>query len=187
MQVGPSALPRWILSAAKVPKLMGDDMTGSTQNLWPRRSARTSLAVLLSLLVLPSGFAGTPSNSTASEALPSVDHILVEVSNMKASLAFYRDLLGLRVKSGGGDFVMLEAGNTSIALWSKRWDWEAMKAPTQQPGFGMYPHFKVANARALVERARRAGYKIVQEPKKYPWGTEAFIADPDGYIWAIIS
>ena len=81
---------------------------------------------------------------------------------------------------------MLEAGYTSIALWTKHWDWEGAKSPGQQPGFGMYPHFKVASAGAIVERARRAGYKIVQEPKKYPWGTEAFIADPDGYIWAII-
>lgn len=54
-------------------------------------------------------------------------------------------------------------------------------------GSACTPHFKVANAGAIVERARRAGYKIVQEPRKYPWGTEAFIADPDGYIWAIIS
>ncbi len=164
-------------------------MTGTIKNLWQRRSARTTtLAVLLSLLVLPSGRPGTPQNSkTARKAPPIVDHILVEVSNMKASLAFYSDMLGLRVKSDGGDFVMLEAGNTSIALWSKHWDWEAAKAPTQQPGFGMYPHFKFADAGAVVERARRAGYKIVQEPKKYEWGTEAFIADPDGYIWAIIN
>jgi lactoylglutathione lyase len=160
---------------------------GSINNLRQQRSARTTaLAVLLSLLVLPSGRAATPKKSTAREAPPLVDHILVEVSNMKASLAFYRDLLGLRLKSGEGDFVMLEAGNASIALWTKHWDWEAAKSPTQQPGFGMYPHFKVADAGAVVERARRTGYKIVQEPKKYPWGTEAFIADPDGYIWAII-
>lgn len=115
-------------------------MTGSTKNLWQRRTTRTaSVVVLLSLLVLPSIRAGTPQNPTASKASPPVDHILVEVSNMKASLGFYRDLLGLQVKSGGGDFVMLEACNTSIALWTKRWDWEGAKSRGQQPGFGMYP------------------------------------------------
>ncbi len=51
----------------------------------------------------------------------------------------------------------------------------------------MYPHFAVSDAAAIVDRARQAGYRIVQEPKKYGWGTEAFIADPDGYIWAFVS
>jgi len=51
----------------------------------------------------------------------------------------------------------------------------------------MYPHFKVNNVSDVVERARKAGYAIVQEPKHYLWGTEAFVADPDGYIWALIS
>jgi uncharacterized glyoxalase superfamily protein PhnB len=43
------------------------------------------------------------------------------------------------------------------------------------------------DAAATVEKARQAGYRIVQEPKKYDFGTEAFIADPDGYTWAFVS
>jgi predicted lactoylglutathione lyase len=39
----------------------------------------------------------------------------------------------------------------------------------------------------MVEKARKAGYRIVQEPRKYDFGTEAFIADPDGYTWAFVS
>jgi lactoylglutathione lyase len=142
----------------------------------------TIASVAIWLLVLPSGCARAPKNASP----PNVDHILVKVSNMRASLAFYRDLLGLRVKSDGGDFVTLEAGNTGVFLWSKRWDWEGPRTTGAQLGLGMYPHFKVADAVAVVERARRAGYKIVQQPKRYLWGTEAFIADPDGYIWAIV-
>jgi uncharacterized glyoxalase superfamily protein PhnB len=51
----------------------------------------------------------------------------------------------------------------------------------------MYPHFEVVDAPVMVEKARKAGYRIVQEPRKYDFGTEAFIADPDGYIWAFVS
>jgi catechol 2,3-dioxygenase-like lactoylglutathione lyase family enzyme len=120
------------------------------------------------------------------ERPPRVDHILLEVSDMKASIAFYRDLMGLQLKSDRGDFVTLEAENIGVFLWSKRWDWEAPRAKGERQGLGMYPHFQVADVKAVVERARQAGYKIVQEPKKYLWGTEAFISDPDGYIWAII-
>jgi hypothetical protein len=27
----------------------------------------------------------------------------------------------------------------------------------------------------------------VQEPCKYNWGTEAFLADPNGYVWALVN
>jgi hypothetical protein len=51
----------------------------------------------------------------------------------------------------------------------------------------MYPHFEVSAAAATVEKARQAGYQIVQEPKKYDFGTEAFISDHGGYTWASVS
>jgi predicted enzyme related to lactoylglutathione lyase len=38
-----------------------------------------------------------------------------------------------------------------------------------------------------VKRARKAGYAIIQEPRHYDWGTEAFTSDPDGYIWAFVN
>jgi len=51
----------------------------------------------------------------------------------------------------------------------------------------MYPHFEVSDAAAMVEKARKAGYRVVQEQRKYDFGTEAFIAYPDGYTWAFVS
>jgi catechol 2,3-dioxygenase-like lactoylglutathione lyase family enzyme len=65
--------------------------------------------------------------------------------------------------------------------------WEKPRRSGEQLGLGMYPHFEVSDAAATVEKARQAGYRIVQEPKKYDFGTEAFIADPDGYTWAFVS
>lgn len=118
---------------------------------------------------------------------PSVHHILLEVADLKASISFYRDLIGLHLKSQSGDFVTLESANIGVYLWSKRWDWEAPRASGERQGLGMYPHFEIAEVAAVVSRARKAGYRIVQEPRKYDWGTEAFIADPDGYIWALVS
>jgi catechol 2,3-dioxygenase-like lactoylglutathione lyase family enzyme len=48
---------------------------------------------------------------------PPVDHILLEVSDLNVSIAFYQDLFELGVKSNDGHFAMLEAGNIRIALW----------------------------------------------------------------------
>ena len=81
----------------------------------------------------------------------------------------------------------LESGNVGVFLWSGRWDWEKPRTSGERQGLGMYPHFEVSDAAAIVDRARQAGYRIVQEPRKYDWGTESFIADPDGYIWAFVS
>jgi catechol 2,3-dioxygenase-like lactoylglutathione lyase family enzyme len=118
---------------------------------------------------------------------PKIDHILLEVTNLKASIAFYRDFLGLRLKSQSDWFVMLESGNVGVFLRNSRWDWEKSRGSGEQPGVGMYPHFEVNDAAAMVEKARRAGYRIVQEPRNYDFGTEAFVADPDGYTWALVS
>jgi catechol 2,3-dioxygenase-like lactoylglutathione lyase family enzyme len=118
---------------------------------------------------------------------PKIDHILLEVSNLSASIAFYRDFLGLRLKSQSDWFVMLESGNVGVFLRNSRWNWEKPRQSGEQLGLGMYPHFEVSDAAAMVEKARKAGYRVVQEPRKYDFGTEAFVADPDGYTWALVS
>jgi len=120
-------------------------------------------------------------------SLPVFDHILYEVSDLNTSLAFYHDFLGLRVQSNDGHFAMLQAGNMNVALWDKRWDWEQPHAKNSPPGLGVYPHLKVPDVKDTVNRARQAGYAVIQEPRHYNWGTEAFIADPDGYILALVN
>ncbi len=118
---------------------------------------------------------------------PKIDHILVEVADLEKSIAFYRDFLGLEIKSQSKNFAMLESGNVGVFLSSTHWDWDEKRPTNTRPGWGMYPHFAVADVAATVERARKAGYRIAQEPRKYSCGTEAFIADPDGYVWALIN
>jgi uncharacterized glyoxalase superfamily protein PhnB len=44
----------------------------------------------------------------------------------------------------------------------------------------------VDDVEALVARLKAAGCTIVQEPKRHTFGTEAFVADPDGYVWALV-
>lgn len=105
-------------------------------------------------------FGEQPTSETSSP--PKIDHILLEVSDLNASIAFYRDFVGLRLKSKSDWFVMLESGNVGVFLRNSRWDWEKQRANGDQPNSGMYPHFEVADAAAMVEKARKAGYRIVQ-------------------------
>jgi catechol 2,3-dioxygenase-like lactoylglutathione lyase family enzyme len=118
---------------------------------------------------------------------PRVDHILLEVTNMEASLRFYRDLMGLQPKSLSGHFSTLKGANVDIYLSTYPWEWKAPRGKDERLGLGMYPHFEVPDVEAVVARARSAGYAVVQEPHRYDWGTEAFVADPDGYNWALVS
>ena len=118
---------------------------------------------------------------------PKIDHILLEVADLNESIAFYHDLLGLEIKSKSRNFVTLESGNVGVFLSSTRWDWDEKRPANARPGWGMYPHFAVVDVAATIERARKAGYRIAQEPRKYSWDTEAFVADPDGYVWALVS
>jgi predicted lactoylglutathione lyase len=36
-----------------------------------------------------------------------------------------------------------------------------------------------------IERARRAGGRIVAEPEQQPWGYVGTFADPDGHLWMV--
>src|SRR5580693_8182775 len=91
-----------------------------------------------------------------SAAIPKIDHILLEVSDLNASIAFYRDFVGLHLKSQSDWFVMLESANMGVFLRNSRWDWEKPRTNGDQPNSGMYPHFDVADAAAMVEKARKA-------------------------------
>ncbi len=88
---------------------------------------------------------------------PKIDHILLEVSDLTASIAFYRDFVGLRLKSQSDWFVTLESGNVGVFLRNSHWDWEKPRTGGEQPGFGMYPHFEVSDAAAMAKRPARPG------------------------------
>lgn len=136
--------------------------------------------------VLSCVFSATAQEPRNPSGLPKVDHILLEVADLEKSIAFYHDFLGLQIKSQHKSFVVLQSGNVGVFLSSTHWDWDEKRPANSRPGWGMYPHFSVGDVAAAVERARKAGYRIAQEPRHYLWGTEAFVADPDGYVWALV-
>ena len=87
-------------------------------------------------------------------APPMVNHILLEVKDMKASIIFYHDILGLRIKTQKDDFTILEAGNMGIFLSTGHWDWDQPRPKEARPGWGMYPHFAVTDAIQTIEKGK---------------------------------
>ena len=51
----------------------------------------------------------------------------------------------------------------------------------------MYPHFIIPDVKDRMRKLKEAGYTIVAEAKDHSYGTEGFVADPDGFVWSLIS
>ena len=73
-----------------------------------------------------------------------------------------------------------------IFLSANPWAWLTPRGKDERAGWEMYLHFEVDNVEALTAKLKAADYQIVQKPEKHDFGTEAFVADPDGYVWALV-
>jgi len=113
-----------------------------------------------------------------------VNYAIVFVADMKRSVAFYRDVLGLplRFESPGwsefateGATLALHQANTAVEPASAN----APCSGTCRPGFG------VANLDEFHARLTQNGVRCVQPPKE-TFGTRiAQYADPDGLVISV--
>jgi catechol 2,3-dioxygenase-like lactoylglutathione lyase family enzyme len=110
-----------------------------------------------------------------------VDFILVSVSDVERSRAFYRDTLGLTPGAEWAPFwYEFDAGGTTIAI---------AKPPPEapQPPFnGAGPSFALAvpDVPAALAEVRAKGVPVLQEGQESSVCHTALIADPDGnLIW----
>jgi predicted enzyme related to lactoylglutathione lyase len=99
---------------------------------------------------------------------------ILEVSDVRRSIAFYRDALDLTPhwmwedRSGG-----VMTGEGSIQIYFER---------THSPSPSRLSVF-VQDADAACEKYRAAGAEIVSEPQTTPWGLRRFtLRDPDGNV-----
>ncbi|MGO9569598.1 MAG: hypothetical protein ACLP5H_18870, partial [Desulfomonilaceae bacterium] len=49
------------------------------------------------------------------------------------------------------------------------------------------PLFRDRQRADAMAGMKKACYNIVQEPREYRWRIEAFVADPGGYAWNLIT
>jgi catechol 2,3-dioxygenase-like lactoylglutathione lyase family enzyme len=113
----------------------------------------------------------------ATQAAPIVSRINIVylyVRDVRRSLAFYRDLLGIPLD---GDDHWAEAtlpGGMRFAL-------HALHEGVGEPSSGtIHVNFEVADADAATVRLRAAGVDV-QETMRDEWGTSVEVSDPDGH------
>ncbi len=117
------------------------------------------------------------------------------VSDMKRSIAFYRDVMGFTVRRAEPEaaptFASLERPDASLMLSpfdESFGGWETAKAAQERRGEGGAVSFYIeaGDIQQEYERAVAAGARIVDPLGPRPWGqTEYTVADPDGFWWGV--
>ena len=105
--------------------------------------------------------------------LKGLNVIRCSVADMEASVKFYRDLLGLPLKSESPGWSEFDLGSNILALHRARLD-------TPQPVGGWVVSFQVDDIKAARSRLEAAAVAIPGDFHDIPGGVTLGIEDPDG-------
>lgn len=120
----------------------------------------------------------------------SLDYTVLIVEDLDRSVAFYSDVLGIRLSHRSGGYAQLITGPTRLALYTR----EAMAATLDQPleppargAPGFEIGFLVADVDAAYREITEAGAEPVKEPTDRFWGQRtAYVRDPDGHLVELV-
>nr|CAA9243681.1 hypothetical protein AVDCRST_MAG63-1657 [uncultured Armatimonadetes bacterium] len=98
-----------------------------------------------------------------------IEEIVIEVSDLDRAVAFYQDVVGLKLRSRGTEEAWFKVGEQWLAVFLKG-----------RAGIG--PHFAFRVAEDEVERARQEleAQGVPVETSDYSGGASVYICDPDG-------
>lgn len=100
---------------------------------------------------------------------------MVVVTDMDRSVAFYRDVLGLKLLFQTPGWSSLSAGNVEIGLHSES---EHLKVrPTESAQMAFY----VDDITKSIAYLKANGTHVLMPPKQEDFGTLSVFTDPDGY------
>lgn len=112
-----------------------------------------------------------------------VDYVIVYASDLEASIAFYRDVLGLPFKLERNGYAEFAMENTKLALYSRLQATDAIGLEFTPGGPGGAVLFLVEDVDEWAERLRDQGVRVLAGPADRPWGHRTLhVADPDGFI-----
>ena len=109
-----------------------------------------------------------------------VDYVMVMVSNMQKSVAFYRDQLGLSLKFESKDWTEFQTGETTLALHGGGSPKPAAHGP--EPAGTCSIGFNVENVNNTYQMLQEKGVRFVMPPTaRSEEGIKLTVAlDPDG-------
>jgi len=108
-----------------------------------------------------------------------VGAVILLVSNIDRSIKFYRDTLGIPIKTKSKDWVEFFNKDTVLALHP------AKKKGKMKTGSGMLVGFEVSDIDSTIKSLKERKVKFFKKPKEEPFGKHAIIQDPDGHLVSI--
>jgi lactoylglutathione lyase len=111
-----------------------------------------------------------------------VDYVMITVSNMARSVAFYKDKLGIPMKFGTPEWTEFQTGTTTLALHGGGQPHEAPKDPNVHWAGSCSIGFNVDNLDLVYEQLQAKGVVFVMAPTARE-GEDIKLAialDPDG-------
>lgn len=105
--------------------------------------------------------------------------VILLVSDMKSSVKFYRDILGMKLKEQSKDWTEFSEGGTVLALH-----------PTSKKKIkknnSMLVGFSVSDFDDIINGLKQKKVRFYKKPKEEPFGKHAIIQDPDGHLISIV-
>ena len=108
-----------------------------------------------------------------------IGSLIIIVSEMEKSLAFYKDILGLPIKSQSEAWTEFFVNGTVLALHP------AENKTKLKTGISILIGFMVSDLETNVKKLKENKVKFFKEAKEEPFGKHAIIEDPDGHLISI--
>ena len=105
--------------------------------------------------------------------------VVLLVANMKRSINFYKNILGLPIKRQSRDWTEFFNNGTVLALHP------AKKKDKLKSGSTMLIGFMVNDLDYSVKQLTKKKVKFFKQLKKEPFGKHTIILDPDGHLISI--
>jgi lactoylglutathione lyase len=106
-----------------------------------------------------------PAEADTAGDMPRVDYVIQYAESLERSVAFYRDVIGLKVRREGGGYVEFDMGNTKFALFERAKLPELIGREGGNPPCGEIG-FLIDDVDGEAERLRRLG--VIEFAQKLP-------------------
>jgi lactoylglutathione lyase len=114
--------------------------------------------------------------------VPQLGHVILYVTDLAASVEFYRDVAGLEHRFTDAGYAEFGTGTTRFALYERRRA-EWLTGHPVMPGPAGEVVLIVDDVDAVAVALRGRGVPLLAEPADRPWGHRTLhIADPDGFV-----
>ena len=111
-----------------------------------------------------------------------IAYVILYVADLDASIAFYRDVLGLPYRFVDAGYAEFGTDGTRFALYERRRA-EWLTGGPVTPGPAAEVVFLVDDVDAEAARLEALGTTILTGPADRPWGHRTIhLADPDGFV-----